>query len=112
MAFVYHYIGPYAYGANFQCGVVGGAQTHALTAEQLPKLTGSIALHSSSVGTPVYYCTGVFSAGQENSSGYKDGGTYNTGARSAGEVRFSVGGGAAHNNMPPYIAQNIIVRAL
>lgn len=103
---------PLAYGANFQRGAVGGAQTHALTAEQLPKLTGSIALHSSSVGTPVYYCTGVFSAGQENSSGYKDGGTYNTGARSAGEVRFSVGGGAAHNNMPPYIAQNIIVRAL
>ena len=103
---------PLAYGANFQCGVVGGAQTHALTAEQLPKLTGSIALHSSSVGTPVYYCTGVFSAGQENSSGYKDGGTYNTGARSVGEVRFSVGGGAAHNNMPPYLAQNIIVRAL
>ena len=91
---------------------MGGAQTHALTEEQLPKLTGSIALHSSSVGTPVYYCTGVFSVGQENSSGYKDGGTYNTGARSAGEVRFSVGGGTAHNNMPPYLAQNIIVRAL
>ncbi len=99
MAFVYHYIGPYAYGANFLRGAVGGEKEHTLIMAELPAQqigtqTGDRFAILSDSGTEII-------AGAE--SGYRFKFEWGT---------ATIGRGQAHNNMPPYLVQNIVVRAL
>ena len=107
MAFVYHYIGPYAYGANFLLLKTGGNTTHT-------QAENEVAAHghewvgwagsSSSSGT--YTGLGGFKGdGWDTVSGSwptYDGGT--------GIKRTSAA--KPMDIMNPYIGQNIIVRAL
>ena len=90
---------PLAYGANFQRGAVGGEEEHTLTKAELPAQqigtqTGDRFAILSDSGTEII-------AGA--TSGYRFKFEWGTAA---------IGQGQAHNNMPPYLAQNIIVRAL
>ena len=99
MAFVYHYIGPYAYGANFLRGAVGGEKEHTLIMAELP---------AQQIGTQTGDRFAILS----------DSGTeIIAGAASGYRFKFewgtaTIGRGQAHNNMPPYLVQNIVVRAL
>ena len=99
MAFVYHYIGPYAYGANFALRATGGETNHTLTLAELPEhqfgtQNGDRFIILSDSGSEVL---------QGGVSGYHI--TFEWATR-------TLGGGEPHNNMPPYLAQNIVVRAL
>ena len=99
MAFLYHYIGAHAYGANFALRSIGGEAAHTLTLQELPAhqfgtQNGDRFIVLSDSGTEVLL-------GGEN--GYRV--TFEWATR-------TLGGGEPHNNMPPYLAQNIIVRAL
>lgn len=90
---------PLAYGANFARGAVGGEEEHTLTKAELPAQqigtqTGDRFAILSDSGTEII-------AGA--ASGYRFKFEWGTAA---------IGQGQAHNNMPPYLAQNIIVRAL
>ena len=87
------------YGANFARGAVGGEEEHTLTKAELPAQqigtqTGDRFAILSDSGTEII-------AGA--ASGYRFKFEWGTAA---------IGQGQAHNNMPPYLAQNIIVRAL
>ena len=91
--------GPYAYGANFALRSIGGEAAHMLTLQELPvhqfgTQNGDRFIVLSDSGTEVLL-------GGEN--GYRV--TFEWATR-------TLGGGKPHNNMPPYFAQNIIVRAL
>jgi microcystin-dependent protein len=90
---------PLAYGANFAVGSTGGEKGHTLTQAELPNISivpqnGNRFVVLSDTGSEIW---------QSGTSGYP--------------VRFdwgtkALGSGVAHNNMPPYLAQNIIIRAL
>lgn len=102
---------PLAYGANFQCGAVGGEKEHKLSVSELPVVSGTITPHWSEDGTPISAVSGVFSATGSNSA-YRDGGTKTSGISSVKAIKLSFGKGESHNTLPPYLAQNIVVRAL
>ena len=102
---------PLAYGANFQCGAVGGEKEHKLSVSELPVVSGTITPHWSEDGTPISAVSGVFSATGSNSA-YRDGGTKTSGTSSVKAIKLSFGKGESHNTLPPYLAQNIVVRAL
>ena len=102
---------PLAYGANFQCGAVGGEKEHKLSVSELPVVSGTITPHWSEDGTPISAVSGVFSATGSNSA-YRDGGTKTSGTSSVKAIKLSFGKGKSHNTLPPYLAQNIVVRAL
>lgn len=92
-------------GGSYSAGATGGAATVTLSAANMPAVSGSIEMHSAATATNVNYVTGCFSSGLTNSSRYKAGGSESSGAQSVGVINFSNGGGgAAHNNMPPYLA--------
>ena len=80
-----------AAGDTYSAGATGGEATHKLTVEEMPSHTHSAAVNG---GTDSYGSSrttiGNFSI---KTQGYTDGSTI-----------FSTGGGAAHNNMPPYLA--------
>ena len=89
----------YAYGANFALGSAGGEKGHTLTQAELP---------NNSIGTKngnrfVVLSDSGSEIWQGGTSGYRVSFDWATQA---------LGSGLAHNNMPPYLAQNIIIRAL
>ena len=84
-------------GGEYEAGSVGGEKTHALTVAELPKDIGNF--DAITWETNNIYTTGAFSVWQR----HKDR-TFPAG-ESAGDAIFTLsGGGAAHNNMQPYIA--------
>lgn len=91
-------------GNKYSAGATGGAETVALSTTQVPKVEGRISMHNGYTATNVHQVDGCFSAGITNEK-YILEGSGTTGATSVGQIRFSNGGtGAAHNNMPPYLA--------
>jgi hypothetical protein len=87
---------------TYTAGTTGGERLHQLTVGELPKIWGSIDLHSSATGTNIYGCNGSFSTTAKNNK-YRDGGTVGTTATSNGNIVLSFGGGEYHNNLPPYV---------
>lgn len=75
-------------GNTYSAGRTGGAATHVLTVDELPS-------HAHVVGTE--------SGSITKSTSYIAGATGDAGARGTGTTD-NAGGGAAHNNMPPYLA--------
>ena len=102
---------PLAYGANFQRGTVGGEKDHKLSIGERPVISGTITPHWSEEGTTIASVGGVFSA-TGNNAAYRDGGSKVSGTSSVKVIKLAFGEGKSHNTLPPYLAQNIIVRAL
>lgn len=87
-------------GAFDTVGKTGGEKNHTLIESELPQISGDLQFHGSENGSHIYNRSGHF-------NGTKVTGKYRTasamsGAFSFSTLSFAFGGGAAHNNMPPY----------
>ena len=84
-------------GGEYQAGAVGGEKEHTLTVAELPKNIGN--LNALSWAKQNYMTTGAFTVKQNNKDRTASAGT------DFGDAIYTLsGGGAAHNNMPPFIA--------
>jgi hypothetical protein len=75
-----------ASGSTYSAGSTGGEATHKLTVNEMPSHTHEIATYASS--------------GTDFPSGY----SYSSKGSKNKSFCVATGGGAAHNNMPPYLA--------
>ena len=87
-------------GAFDAVGKTGGEKNHTLIESELPHISGDLQFHGSEKGSIIYGRSGHF-------NGTKVTGKYQTptpmsGAYSFSTLSFAFGGGASHNNMPPY----------
>lgn len=87
-------------GAFDTVGKTGGEKNHTLIESELPQISGDLQFHGSENGSHIYNRAGHF-------NGTKVNGKYRTatavsGAFSYRTLSFTFGGGASHNNMPPY----------
>ena len=92
-------------GSTYAAGGSGGSSTVTLTTTQVPKVSGTITMHSGAEATNVNTLSGCFSSNLTNDGSYKAGGetVVNETTQSVGVIAFNNGGtGAAHDNMPPY----------
>lgn len=90
-----------AAGRTYRAGDTGGEAAHTLNTNELPRIYGEARMgwpDSSAVGIMVSETYGVFKskAGTAYYVGGINSGTYGT------TLVIDVGGGQAHNNMPPY----------
>lgn len=72
-------IGKAASGTFNTIGKTGGEETHQLTQSELPRVTGTIDLHSGGSGTNLVNGTGVFSLSDQATNWYRDGGNRSSG---------------------------------
>lgn len=92
-------------GSKYGIGSTGGSETVTLTAGQIPSHTHS-EVQASAVATPTQLglLTSVLGIGLQNITKPP------TVTVSTGQTG-SAGGGAAHDNMPPYLAVNVFIYA-
>jgi microcystin-dependent protein len=88
-------LGPF--GGAYSVGAAGGAQTHVLTTAEMPAHTHAELVTASPTGGSQQFYTIAGSTGSGGAGGLLP----NTG---------STGGGIAHNNMPPYLTVNFIIK--
>lgn len=90
-----------AAGSTYAAGATGGAATHKLTVSEMPSHTHSFEGNGGSLDPDPYTYVGM------EGDNYQDRPSFNFGSdyTSQGYVSLATtGGGAAHNNMPPYLA--------
>lgn len=111
-------------------GQIGGEENHSLIADEVPSHLHSInsTSHSHTAYTSstyvngyAYYRAGNTRLGRSDGSTYCEAGSnnstrnyhnhyYNSGSNSHGHIPETVGNGAAHNNMQPYLMLNFIIK--
>ena len=80
---------------------------HTLTESELPVIDGTYTLHGQEYGSIFYNKSGHMTGTLATSMYQSFARTTGTGANSYTNVGFKFGGGASHNNLPPYRAVNI-----
>ena len=98
-----------AAGDTYAQGDTGGEATHTLTEDELPEVSGTVDFRPWTTGAPYTNAQGSFSSLGEQSStavGFASSGTSDGYRR----LKYSFGGGQAHNNMPPFLAVNMWIR--
>lgn len=96
-----------ASGGSYSTGATGGEANHALTEDELPKVEGTFSLrpYGGNAGL-ITSSSGAFThALGEQTVGSVATNTSTTASERT--VKMSIGGGQAHNNMPPYLAINV-----
>ena len=102
-----------AAGSTYAAGSTGGEATHTLKESELPNITGTVQSGAGKSGdsTSMGYgnfrsVTGVFTTSLEcmYTSDAADKNRWPSSATSYQKISMSFGGGASHNNMPPYLA--------
>ncbi len=95
-----------AAGDAHASGEIGGEESHTLTENELPKISGSAALHGAENGSFIAGNSGAFKNGTVNANIFKTYGdsSKHTGANSYRSLDLQFGGNQSHNNMPPYLA--------
>ena len=111
-------------GSSYAVGSTGGEASHTLSVAETPahthtrgtmNITGTITMHDAGASVPrsnisnlsgVFYGTALSNYGSTNvgSGATSYGGISFNASRSWTGATSSVGGNAAHNNMPPYLA--------
>lgn len=88
-------------GDSYVAGDMGGAATHTLTVDEIPSHDGHLYSNTNSTigGTAGYY---LASSTLTSYGSYGRGWSIHDG-NEAHPAGFNKGGGAAHNNMPPYL---------
>jgi microcystin-dependent protein len=86
----------------------GGEEAHVTTEAEMPLHGHPFRAHYLNDGTPEYDSTGGFTTCNDNDASY----AAHTGAPSetAGQQIGGAGGGAAHNNMQPFLALNWVIK--
>lgn len=93
-------------GDTYKGGTTGGEATHTLSEDELPEVSGTVDFRAWSTGAPYVNASGAFSSLGEQSTtavGFASSGTSDGYRR----LKYSFGGGEAHNNMPPYLTAYI-----
>lgn len=88
-----------AAGSTYSAGATGGAATHTLTADQLPKITSYFDIRAWGSGNPITVGTHYTSGNGTKMNNFPTNSTSVTSQR----VTHTFGEGKAHNNMPPYL---------
>lgn len=85
-----------AAGDSYASGTTGGEATHTLTVDEMPKNIGNF--NALSWASNNYRTNGGFSVSQQHTDRTA------TKASDFGDADYTLsGGGASHNNMPPYL---------
>lgn len=79
-------------------GETGGAKTHVLSVAELPAHTHAVTSQTATTGSATSYEHGTLDTSSAEAE--------------ATEVTGSTGGGAAHNNMPPFIVAYVWIRTV
>ena len=90
-----------AAGDAYNAEATGGAATVKLTADQLPKLSGTVNFRAWHTGSRNLGATGIFSTNGEIAQAEQ---TFAISTSSDGlrQLKIAFGGDVAHDNMPPY----------
>ena len=96
-----------AAGDKYSAGSTGGEATHVLTTSELPKITGDFTISSNVLlndnnGSYLESATGVFKTTKTTGNVCQSNPGSITSKSISDKVTLSIGGGTAHNNMPPY----------
>lgn len=85
-------------GDTYKAGTTGGSATHTLTVDEIPAHTHKIKRNNNYTGSFMIDIgkSNQWGSAITNTSGYT--------AQPIGVTIENTGGGAAHNNMPPYLA--------
>ena len=92
--------------------MLNGTKKHALTNAELPVLTGSITMHSSTTGTNVQTATGIVKSSYSNAGKYRAGGdlVQDPKTQSIGNLSLSIGGGQTISLEQPSLSLNYLVK--
>ncbi|WP_437613788.1 tail fiber protein [Sorangium sp. So ce834] len=100
---------PVGVGSGFALAASGGSATHTLTIDEMPNHNHTLTDPGHSHRSPVYHGSGDNSTHSDGDDSGPDG-YARTESATTGITLASAGGGRAHNNMPPYLVVNYIIK--
>ncbi|WP_437681900.1 phage tail protein [Sorangium sp. So ce131] len=100
---------PVGVGSGFALAASGGSATHTLTIDEMPVHNHGVNDPGHSHRSPVYHGSGDDNRHSDGDEGDRDGWSPTESSTTGISIQNS-GGGRAHNNMPPYLVVNYIIK--